>query len=144
MSGFGLRVMQKKKIFQARRKRNGKNIRVTIGEYPLMNLKQAKEKAYKVLYNIENSINPNEQRREHENKSVTLAAVFKAYFSSKSIKEKTVRVQSIKCNSIIALVMLSFIVLKYIVSVVSLCFYLRPVAIKFKNCHKLRLKIAGG
>jgi integrase len=89
LSGFGLRITQSKKTFQVRRKRNGKDIRVKIGEYPAMNLKQAKEKAYKVLSDIENGINPNDQRKEHENQSVTLDFVFNAYVASKSLKDKT-------------------------------------------------------
>ena len=79
-----------KKTFQVRRKRSGKDIRVKIGEYPAMNLKQAKDKAYKILTDIENGINPNEQRKEHENQVVTLGFVFDAYLASKSLKDKTV------------------------------------------------------
>ena len=90
LSGFGLRITKSKKTFQVRRKRNGKDIRVKIGEYPAMNLKQAKDKAYKILSDIENGINPNEQRREHENQAVTLDFVFNAYLASKSLKDKTV------------------------------------------------------
>lgn len=90
LAGFGLRITKSKKTFQVRRKRSGKDIRVKIGEYPAMNLKQAKDKAYKVLSDIENGINPNEQRREHENQAVTLDFVFTAYLASKSLKEKTV------------------------------------------------------
>ncbi len=90
LSGFGLRITKTKKTFQVRRKRSGKDIRVKIGEYPAMNLKQAKDKAYKVLSEIENGINPNEQRREHENQAVTLDFVFNAYLASKSLKDKTI------------------------------------------------------
>ncbi len=90
LSGFGLRITKSKKTFQVRRKRNGKDIRVKVGEYPAMNLKQAKDKAYKILSDIENGINPNEQRREHENQAVTLDFVFNAYLASKSLKDKTV------------------------------------------------------
>jgi len=90
LSGFSLRISKSKKIFQVRRKRNGKDIRVKIGEYPAMNLKQAKDKAYQILSDIENGINPNEQRREHENQAVTLASVFNDYLASKSLKDKTV------------------------------------------------------
>jgi len=90
LSGFSIRITQSKKTFQVRRKRHGKDIRVKIGEYPAMNLKQAKDKAYKVLSDIENGINPNEQRKEHENQAVTLDFVFNAYLASKSLKDKTV------------------------------------------------------
>jgi integrase len=90
LSGFSLRISKSKKTFQVRRKRNGKDIRVKIGEYPAMNLKQAKDKAYKALSEIENGINPNEQRKEHENQAVTLGYVFNAYLASKSLKDITV------------------------------------------------------
>lgn len=90
LSGFSLRITKSKKTFQVRRKRNSKDIRVKIGEYPAMNLKQAKDKAYKVLSDIENGINPNEQRKEHENQAVTLDFVFNAYLASKSLKDTTI------------------------------------------------------
>ncbi len=91
LSGFSIRISKSKKTFQVRRKRCGKDIRVKIGEYPTMNLKQAKDKAYQILTDIENGINPNEQRKEHGNQSVTLEFVFNAYLSSKSLKDNTVR-----------------------------------------------------
>ena len=90
LSGFGIRITKSKKTFQVRRKRNGKDIRVKIGEYPAMNLKQAKDKAYQILTDIENGINPNEQRKEHENQAVTLDFVFNDYLASKSLKDKTI------------------------------------------------------
>jgi integrase len=91
LSGFGLRITASKKTFQVRRKRNGKDIRVKIGEYPAMNLKQAKDKAHKIFTDIENGINPNEQRKEHENQNVTLDFVFNAYLNSKTLKPVTIR-----------------------------------------------------
>jgi integrase len=91
LSGFGLRITASKKTFQVRRKRNGKDIRVKIGEYPAMNLKQAKDKAHKIFTDIENGINPNEQRKEHENQKVTLNFVFNAYIESKQLKDNTLR-----------------------------------------------------
>jgi integrase len=91
LSGFGLRITASKKTFQVRRKRNGKDIRVKIGEYPAMNLKQAKDKAHKIFTDIENGINPNEQRKEHENQIVTLDSVFNAYLNSKTLKPVTIR-----------------------------------------------------
>ena len=91
LSGFGLRITASKKTFQVRRKRNGKDIRVKIGEYPAMNLKQAKDKAHKILTDIANGINPNEQRKEHENQKVTLNFVFNAYIESKQLKDNTLR-----------------------------------------------------
>ncbi len=90
LSGFGIRISKSKKTFQVRRKRNGKDIRVKVGEYPAMNLKQAKDKAYKILSDIENGINPNQQRKEQKNQAVTLDFVFKAYLASKSLKDKTI------------------------------------------------------
>lgn len=90
LSGFSLRISKTKKTFQVRRKRNGKDIRVKIGDYANMNLKQAKIKAKVALVDIEKGINPNEERREHENQAVTLGFVFNAYLASKSLKDKTV------------------------------------------------------
>ena len=90
LSGFGLRITKSKKTFQVRRKRSGKDIRVKIGEYPAMNLKQAKIKANKIISDIENGINPNEERKEHDNKGVTLDSVFNDYLASKALKPKTI------------------------------------------------------
>jgi integrase len=91
LSGFSIRVSKVgKKTFQVRRKRNGKDIRVKIGEYPAMNLKQAKDEAYKKLSDIENGINPNEQKKELLNKEVTLQEAFNSYISERDLKPKTV------------------------------------------------------
>jgi len=90
LSGFGIRVYKTKKSFFVRKKREGKEIKVTIGEYPNINLKQAKDKALGYLSNIENGINPNDQRKEHVNQAVTLDFVFNAYLASKTLKDKTV------------------------------------------------------
>jgi integrase len=91
LSGFGLRITASKKTFQVRRKRNGKDIRVKIGDYANMNLKKAKINAKKVLVQIDDGINPNEQRKEHENQKVTLDFVFNAYIESKQLKDNTLR-----------------------------------------------------
>jgi len=88
--GFSIRITKSKKTFQVRRKRGGKDIRVKIGEYPVMNLKQAKDRAFRILSDIENGINPNEQRKAHENQAVNLITVFNAYLDSKTLKDKTV------------------------------------------------------
>jgi integrase len=90
LSGFSLRISKTKKTFQVRRKRNGKDVRVKIGDYANMNLKKAKIEAKKALVKIESGINPNEERKEHENQEVTLDTVFNAYLDSKSLKDKTV------------------------------------------------------
>ncbi len=91
LSGFSIRVSKAgKKTFQVRRKRNGKDIRVKIGEYPAMNLKQAKDEAYKKLSDIENGINPNEQRKESLNKAISLQEVFDSYIADKDLKPKTI------------------------------------------------------
>jgi integrase len=90
LSGFSLRISKTKKTFQVRRKRNGKDVRVKIGDYANMNLKKAKIEAKKALVKIESGINPNEERKEHENQEVTLVTVFNAYLDSKSLKDKTV------------------------------------------------------
>jgi integrase len=90
LSGFSLRISKTKKTFQVRRKRNGKDVRVKIGDYANMNLKKAKIEAKKALVKIESGINPNEERKEHENQEVTLDTVFNAYLASKSLKDKTV------------------------------------------------------
>jgi integrase len=91
LAGFSLRISNAgKKVFQVRRKRNGKDIRVKIGEYPAMNLKQAKDEAYKALSEIENGGNPNEKKKSLLNKGVTLQEAFDSYISDRNLKPKTV------------------------------------------------------
>ncbi len=90
LSGFSLRISKTTKTFQVRRKRNGKDIRVKIGNYANMNLKTAKIEAKKALVKIESGINPNEERKEHENQGVTLDTAFTDYLTSKQLKDKTV------------------------------------------------------
>ncbi|MGX5174918.1 tyrosine-type recombinase/integrase [Aliikangiella sp. IMCC44653] len=99
LSGLIIRVTKTKKVFYVRRNRKGKHIRVKIGDYSKMNYKQAKALALKALRDIENGINPNEQRKEHESESVTLQKAFEAYLSEKQLKDKTILgyTQAVNC-----------------------------------------------
>ncbi|MCI2283019.1 tyrosine-type recombinase/integrase [Colwellia sp. MSW7] len=55
-----------------------------------MNLRQAKEKAYQYLTDIENGINPNEQRKEDSNHAITLRQAFESYLLDRELKPKTI------------------------------------------------------
>ena len=91
LKGLSLRVRQNSKVFQIRKKVNGKDIRVKIGEFPALNVKQAKDKALELLSLIAQGINPNELRKEHANMGVTLETVFNDYLSSRELKPNTLR-----------------------------------------------------
>jgi integrase len=91
LKGFTLRVRQNSKVFQVRKKVNGKDMRVKVGEFPALNVKQAKDKALKLLSLIAQGINPNEQKKEHANIGVTLETVFNDYLASKDLKANTLR-----------------------------------------------------
>ncbi|MEL0646518.1 integrase family protein [Pseudoalteromonas agarivorans] len=91
LKGFILRVRESSKVFQVRKKSNGKDIRVKIGEFPALNVKQARDKALEILSLIAKGINPNEQKKQHVNSSVTLEKVFNDYIASKELKVNTLR-----------------------------------------------------
>lgn len=99
LKGFTLRVRQQSKTFQVRKKVNGKDIRVKVGEFPALNVKQAKDKALELLSLIAQGINPNELKKEHANTNVTLETVFNDYVASKDLKPNTLRgyKQKIEC-----------------------------------------------
>lgn len=74
--GLSMRFLKSgKKIFQVRKKFNGKMVRVKLGDnpyYPDMSIEQARRKAREVLNKFSEGINPNLEKKTQLAKSVTL------------------------------------------------------------------------
>lgn len=68
-----------------------KPIRVTIGKYPLVTPEQAKIKARKILGSLVDGVNPNEQKKTEEKKSLLVSEVYKDYLAHRRLKAKTIQ-----------------------------------------------------
>lgn len=81
------------KSFCVTRYREGKFIRVTLGKFPDLTVDQAREMASRILGEVATTRrNPNDQRREDKNKSITLADALAEYIKSRAqrIKQTTI------------------------------------------------------
>ncbi|EKT5037764.1 Arm DNA-binding domain-containing protein [Enterobacter hormaechei] len=76
VNGLRLRITSNgTRSFCVVRKRDGKFYRVTLGKFPDLTIDQARELASRTLGEVAATRqNPNQRRREEENKSITLAA----------------------------------------------------------------------
>ncbi len=75
------------KSFKVTRKRDGKLIRVTLGQYPDLSIENARKKAFEISAQISNGINPNEERGKIK-QEMTFGDLFKEFMERYSKKEK--------------------------------------------------------
>jgi integrase len=80
VKGLQLRVTRTKKAWTVRRYLNGSQVRYKIGEFPIIGLQMARDKAKLILADIQQGVNPNEKRKE----------VRKAIATRKTLAEFTV------------------------------------------------------
>ncbi|MBL5912177.1 tyrosine-type recombinase/integrase [Enterobacter asburiae] len=94
VNGLRLRITSNgNKSFCVVRKRDGKFFRVTLGKFPDLTVDQARELAARTLGEVAISRNnPNDQRRDEKNKSITLGDALAEYIKSRAhrIKKTTV------------------------------------------------------
>lgn len=94
VNGLRLRITSNgTRSFCVVRKRDGKFYRVTLGKFPDLTIDQARELASRTLGEVAATRqNPNQKRREEENKSITLAAALAEYVESRRqrIKQTTI------------------------------------------------------
>jgi integrase len=81
---FGLRVGRETKTFICEKKKGGKSVRVKIGTYPLIDVAEARKRAFKVLISLEDGIDVNLQKRVKRSEMVTLEALYNEYVEAKS------------------------------------------------------------
>lgn len=90
--GFGVRVGAKSKTFFVTSRVNGRVVRATVGKFPAMNVEDARKKARKMLVDMGDGINPNDERKGRGESNLSLAAVFTSYLSTrKTLAESTAK-----------------------------------------------------
>jgi len=92
VNGLTLRVTDTgAKSFLVRRRVNGTPRMNTIGRYPEMTISQAREKAREMINLIENGINPKDQLRDNQSRTITLGKVVSDYMISRgtNLKDNT-------------------------------------------------------
>jgi len=75
------------KSFKVTRKKDGKIIRVTLGQYPDLSIENARKKAYEVNSEIANGINPNQKKNELK-QEITFHELFNEFMERYSKKSK--------------------------------------------------------
>jgi len=91
LKGFGLRVGASSKSFFARKEINGEPARQTIGKYGVWTAEQAREKARKLLHQMDEGIDPRLLKKQSEDESRTVDEWFAHYFTHKKLKPTTIR-----------------------------------------------------
>lgn len=90
LSGFGLRVSGKKKVFIAQSRAKGKTVRVTIDSFPTLSSVDARARAKRLLADMSEGLNPNAQKQLARAKGVTLKEAFDRFIEVRTLKPKTV------------------------------------------------------
>ena len=76
VSGLLLIVLPSgKKKFTVRKKLNGKESNVSLGEFPILTIANARKQAIEELNTINNGVNPNDKRKQSELELITLNQV---------------------------------------------------------------------
>ena len=92
VSGFLLIVHPTgKKIFTVRKKLNGKDTNVSLGEFPILTIANARKIAIDELNIINQGVNPNDKRKQSDLELLTLNQVVTDYFKHKSLATKTIK-----------------------------------------------------
>jgi len=92
LRGFGLLVGRKKKSFIAQTDIKGRTTRVTIGQYGIWTVDQARKKAREILMQMANGENPNKIKQLQKLKSLTLGEAAELYLNSpKMLLERSPR-----------------------------------------------------
>jgi integrase len=92
LKGFGLLVGRKKKTFIAQYDIRGRTTRVTIGQYGVWTVDQARKKAKELLVIMANGENPNKIKRIERSKTITLGEAAELYLNSpKMLLERSPR-----------------------------------------------------
>ncbi|WP_263266657.1 Arm DNA-binding domain-containing protein [Shewanella sp. SM74] len=85
-----------KKVFRFRRKRLGKDVTVTIGEFPHLTIENVRKQAKRIILDLAEGVNPNEAKRfaklEAERKetlSMTVQQLFESFEAEFIVKIKT-------------------------------------------------------
>jgi len=82
LKGFGFLVGRKRKTFIAQCDIRGRTTRVTIGQYGIYTVDQARKKARELLLQMANGENPNTIKRVQKSRNITLKEAAELYLNS--------------------------------------------------------------
>jgi hypothetical protein len=83
LTGFGLRVGTKSKVYIAEGQVDGRTVRVTLGKASILGADQARKMALKTLSEMAQGANPNLRKRRVDAASLTLRHAFSRFFEAK-------------------------------------------------------------
>ncbi len=83
LTGFGLRVGTKTKVYIAEGQVDGRTVRVTLGKASILGADQARKMALKTLSEMAQGANPNLRKRRVDAASLTLRHAFSRFFEVK-------------------------------------------------------------
>jgi integrase len=89
--GFGVRISKTSKVYIAQGiVKNGKERRVSLGKHGVLTADEARKKAIKILSQMNDGIDPSEEKRKAKAVAVTLEQVVKDYISDRSLKTRSI------------------------------------------------------
>ena len=91
LKGFGVRVGKESKTFFARKEINGKAARLTIGKMGAWTPDTARDEAKSLLRQMDQGVDPREEKKRSTEQAVTLKAVFEDYLAHRTLKPTTLR-----------------------------------------------------
>ncbi len=87
--GFGIRVGKKKKAFYAEKRVQGRPVRVTLGEFPLMSAEEARKAALSSLAQMAKGVDLNRKKNLGLQFSIPLRSVCQEYLAKRPLKPRT-------------------------------------------------------
>ena len=85
LSGFGLRVGTRSRVFFVEAQADRRTVRVTIGKYGPLTPEVARKKALRMLAEIAEGRNPNSERRSRAAASITVRQAFDDFFERRAL-----------------------------------------------------------
>lgn len=89
MRGFYLIVTPTKRSFYVQSLVHGRQVRTKLGDYPVMDAKQARDAARQTLVGMRAGNNPNEERRKAKARGITLREALDLHLAAKPLSVRT-------------------------------------------------------
>lgn len=87
--GFGIKLNPSGKIFIAQGRAGNKTRRITIGEFGVWTVDNARKKAQQLLLDMANGIDPNLEKKIEEARAMSLEEVVEDYIKDRSLKQSS-------------------------------------------------------
>ncbi len=102
-NGLKLEVMTSgKKYFRIKQKLNGKTITLTLGEFGLMTIEEARNNAREQQSLIHQGINPNQHKKSISSLNTTLYEIFEDYLKSRKLSDVTIKGYQSSMSNVLA------------------------------------------